>query len=89
MESAFASIPEELDFIHKLPKIGGWATLVGLQEGLGRSSHILPNFCDKLGLRQLDIIWLENEQMGHSTRDKWTKFISKSIKQIHILREMA
>lgn len=64
MFSAFSEIPKELDVIRMFPKWGGWAMLIG--NPLANRGYKLPQFCDKLGLRRMDIIWVDQEMIPSS-----------------------
>jgi len=59
--SCFAPIPDELDFLRTFPGGGGWAFLRGNQHA--PRGHKLPSFCEDIGIRRMDIFWVENEQI--------------------------
>lgn len=64
MSELFTEIPAKLDSIRLLPPWGGWCMLVGNHRAKRGSE--LPGFCDRLGIRRMDIIWMDNEQVPSS-----------------------
>jgi hypothetical protein len=62
MGAVYTSIPDELGFLRKIPITGTWAMLVG--NPYAPRGQKLPDFCKDIGLRQMDVIYIFNEQMA-------------------------
>lgn len=65
MSEIFVPIPSQLDAIRFVPKWGAWCMLGGNPLAMARGSG-LPGFCERLGLRRMDIVWVYNELMPAS-----------------------
>jgi hypothetical protein len=57
----FTPVPDVLRKLCILPPWGGWCMLTG--NPLAPRGQKMPAFCGELGLRRMDVIWMENEQM--------------------------